>query len=65
MTSPLPRMLTTREVAELFRVDPRTVTRWAEAGLIPSTRKPSGRGLIYPEAEVHRLLRDGELAART
>jgi predicted site-specific integrase-resolvase len=26
------RLLTPREVAEIFRVDPKTVTRWAKAG---------------------------------
>jgi len=64
MTSPLPKMLTTREVAELFRVDPRTVMRWAAAGVIPHRRKPSGRGLLYPEAEVQQLLRDGSLGPK-
>lgn len=34
------RLLTPGEVAELFRVDPKTVTRWAAAGRIASVRTP-------------------------
>jgi excisionase family DNA binding protein len=49
-------MLTTNEVATLFRVNPKTITRWAEAGKIRATRKPGGRGLLYPEAHVLELL---------
>lgn len=36
------RLLTPAEVAELFRVDPKTVTRWAQANRIPSIRTPGG-----------------------
>jgi excisionase family DNA binding protein len=36
------RLLTPAEVAELFRVDPKTVTRWAKAGLISSIKTPGG-----------------------
>jgi excisionase family DNA binding protein len=32
------RLLTPGEVAELFRVEPKTVTRWADAGRIASLR---------------------------
>ena len=38
------RLLTPSEVAELFRVDPKTVTRWAAYGQIgfhPHPRRPS------------------------
>jgi excisionase family DNA binding protein len=33
-----PNLLTPGEVAALFRVDPKTVTRWAAAGKISSIR---------------------------
>ena len=36
------RLLTPGEVASLFRVDPKTVTRWATAGRIGSIRTPGG-----------------------
>ena len=36
------RMMTPGEVASLFRVDPKTVTRWAVSGKIPSVQTPGG-----------------------
>ncbi len=35
-------LLTPREVAELFGVDPKTVTRWAKAGQLTSIRTLGG-----------------------
>lgn len=37
-------MLTAGEVARLFRVDPKTVTRWADKGLLHAVR-------VYPAAQ--------------
>ncbi|MFB4273073.1 BldC family transcriptional regulator [Nonomuraea sp. GTA35] len=37
-----PELMTPAEVAQLFRVDPKTVTRWATAGRIGSVRTPGG-----------------------
>jgi len=54
------RLLTPGEVASLFRVDPKTVTRWAAAGRIGSIRTPGGHRR-FRESEVRALLR-GELA---
>lgn len=48
-------LLTPREVASLFCVTPRTVTRWAEAGKIPVIRTLGGHRR-YPAAAIHRLL---------
>jgi excisionase family DNA binding protein len=50
------RLLTPGEVASLFRVDPKTVTRWAAAGRISSIRTPGGHRR-FRESEVHALLR--------
>ena len=50
------RLLTPGEVAALFRVDPKTVTRWAAAGRISSIRTPGGHRR-FRESEVHALLR--------
>jgi excisionase family DNA binding protein len=48
------RLLTPGEVAALFRVDPKTVTRWAASGRITST--PGGHRR-FRESEVRALLR--------
>jgi excisionase family DNA binding protein len=41
--SPEPeRLLTPAEVAAMFRVDPKTVTRWARAGKLSSIRTLGG-----------------------
>ena len=53
------RLLTPGEVAALFRVDPKTVTRWAAAGRISSIRTPGGHRR-FRESEVRALL-EGEL----
>ena len=52
------RLLTPGEVAALFRVDPKTVTRWAEAGKIGSIKTPGGHHR-FRESEVRALL-EGE-----
>jgi excisionase family DNA binding protein len=57
------RLLTPGEVAALFRVDPKTVTRWAAAGRISSIRTPGGHRR-FRESEVHALLRGDEPVAR-
>ncbi|GIE89503.1 BldC family transcriptional regulator [Actinoplanes regularis] len=49
------RLLTPGEVAALFRVDPKTVTRWAAAGRIGSIRTPGGHRR-FRESEVKALL---------
>ena len=49
------RLLTPGEVAALFRVDPKTVTRWASAGRIGSIRTPGGHRR-FRESEVRTLL---------
>lgn len=56
-TQPAPHevLLTPSEVATLFRVDPKTVTRWAKAGKLTSIRTLGGHRR-YREAEVLELL---------
>jgi excisionase family DNA binding protein len=53
-----PALLTPREVAALFRVDPKTVTRWAKSGKLRSIRTMGGHRR-YREDEVRRLLNNG------
>jgi excisionase family DNA binding protein len=48
-------LLTPSEVATLFRVDPKTVTRWAKAGKLTSIRTLGGHRR-YKESEVKALL---------
>lgn len=55
-TAPDPgALLTPAEVAARFRVDPKTVTRWAKAGKLSAIRTLGGHRR-YREAEVRELL---------
>lgn len=49
------RLLTPAEVAARFRVDPKTVTRWAKAGKLSSIRTLGGHRR-YRAAEIEALL---------
>lgn len=48
-------LLTPAEVAKLFRVDPKTVTRWAKSGKLSSIRTLGGHRR-YRASEVRSLL---------
>lgn len=50
-------LLTPGEVAALFRVDPKTVTRWARTKRIPSIKTVGGHRR-YRESVVRALLQD-------
>lgn len=52
------RLLTPGEVAALFRVDPKTVTRWAGAGKLAAIRTMGGHRR-FKAAEVIKVL-EGE-----
>jgi excisionase family DNA binding protein len=59
-------LLTPSEVASLFRVDPKTVTRWAKSGKLTAIRTLGGHRR-YRQSEVQALLKantstDGGLA---
>lgn len=49
------KLLTPGEVAAIFRVDPKTVTRWAASGKLASIKTPGGHRRIY-ESSVNELL---------
>jgi len=49
------RLLTPAEVAARFRVDPKTVTRWAKAGKLSSIRTLGGHRR-YRATEIEALL---------
>ena len=54
------RLLTPREVAAMFRVDPKTVTRWAQAGKLQYVRTLGGHRR-YRAADVEALLGGGDI----
>ena len=51
------QLLTPAEVASMFRVDPKTVTRWAKAGKLSSIRTLGGHRR-YRESEIRALIED-------
>lgn len=55
--SDVEKLLTPAEVAALFRVDPKTVTRWAKAGKLTSIRTLGGHRR-YRDSEVRALIRE-------
>jgi excisionase family DNA binding protein len=48
-------LLTPAEVAALFRVEPKTVTRWAEAGKLSTIRTLGGHRRFHAR-EIRKLL---------
>lgn len=52
-------LLTSSEVAALFRVCRRTIGLWAKAGRLPSTMTPGGQRR-YRRSVIAALLEDGE-----
>ena len=52
-------LLTPAEVAALFRVNPKTVTRWARAGKITAIRTLGGHRL-FRASEIRRCLEQME-----
>jgi excisionase family DNA binding protein len=52
-------LLTPAEVAVMFRVNPKTVTRWARAGKISAVRTLGGHRRFHA-AEIRRFLAEVE-----
>ena len=50
------KLLTPGEVAKLFRVDVKSVARWAARGLIPSIKTPGGHRR-FKESEILALIK--------
>src|SRR5262245_58725507 len=53
--TPVEPLLSTGEVAEMFNVDPKTVTRWAARGQLEALRTPGGHRR-FRMAEIERKL---------
>jgi excisionase family DNA binding protein len=56
------KLLTPGEVAELFKVNPKTVTRWARAGKITAIRTLGGHRR-FDAAEIRNILDNAHAAA--
>lgn len=54
--SAYPDLLTPTEVAGLFRVDPKTVTRWVNAGKLTPACRTLGGHRRFHKADVQALL---------
>lgn len=50
------RLWTPEELAALFRVDARTVTKWAREGRIERVIRTPGGGIRVRDSEVNRLI---------
>jgi excisionase family DNA binding protein len=55
------RLLTPAEVAQLFRVHPKTVSRWVQSGKISAVRTLGGHRR-YRASEVYALLEETGIA---
>lgn len=55
----LPRAYTPAEVATLFKVDTRSVRRWAVRGKLSFFSTPGGARRYYAD-EIDRMIKDGE-----
>jgi len=58
------KLLTPSEVAAIFRVDPKTVTRWAKVGKLSSIRTLGGHRR-FREQEVRSLLAEAQERAHS
>lgn len=56
-------MMAPYEVAQVFKVDPKTVGRWAKRGRIRSLRTPGGHRRYF-RAEIEALVAEGLLPAK-
>lgn len=54
-----PRLYTPQEVAMIFRVDAKTVTRWARTGKLPAATMTPGGHRRYNADEIDRIYKAG------
>ena len=57
---PQSELMTPAEVADVFRVDPKTVARWANSGKMPSIRTLGGHRR-FRRADIEALLKASDL----
>lgn len=53
------RLMSSGDVAKMFRVDPKTVTRWAKQGKIKSVKTPGGHRRYF-ESDIMSLFKQSE-----
>lgn len=51
-------LLTPGEVAKLFKVDPKTVTRWANSGKLAFITTPGGKHKRFRKSEIDKFLEE-------
>lgn len=56
MSTPSDVFLTSEEVAAVFRVDAKTVTRWARLGYLEAFKPPGGKRRLFRREDVEALL---------
>lgn len=56
------QILTPAEVGRMFGVDPRTVTRWAQQGLLACVRTPTGQHR-YSQQQVLHIMTGAAISA--
>jgi len=54
---PIPKLLTIKEIAEIFKRSPDTIYRWIDEGKIFKEIIKIKGGYLIPETEVQRILR--------
>ena len=57
----MPSLLTTEEIADIFRVTRRAVYYWKKNGMLPCVRTP-GRGIRFRRDDVLKLLKSASTA---
>jgi excisionase family DNA binding protein len=60
MDDELEELLSPAEVARIFKVDPKTVTRWAKAGKLSSFRTPGGHRR-YHRSEIEAFKKENSV----
>lgn len=55
------KMLTPQQVADIFAVDPKTVTRWAQAGKLPCIKTLGGHRR-FKQSVIDALIAESENA---
>lgn len=54
---------TVKEVLELLKITPQTLTNWRKAGIIKSVK--IGKRVLFKKTEIERLLKENEISERS